>query len=282
MSHPLRRSLLYVPASAEAMVRKAGGRGADVLIIDLEDGVHPELKDAARAGLAPLLGAVDFGGAEVLLRVNSLGTPWHAADLAAVRALPVHGAVVPKVASAATVTAVDAALDGSVALFLMIETVAGVLAAREIAAASPRVTGLLFGAADYRESLRAQRLADEAELAFARSQILHAARAAGADAFDTPWFAYRDAAGLEASARRVRELGFDGKTAIHPAQVAVINEVFAPTPAELERARAVIAALARAAVEGRGVATVAGEMVETLHRHEAERTLERAQRLGLL
>lgn len=281
MSHALRRSLLYVPASAEPMVRRAGSRGADVLILDLEDGVHADRKDAARAGLAALLREVDFGGAELLLRVNALGTPWCEADLAAARGLPLGGVVLPKVAAAASVAVVDAALAGSMALFVMIENVAGVLAAREIAAGSPRVAGLLFGAADYRESLRARRLADEAELAFGRSQVLHAARAVGASAFDTPWFEYRDADGLEASARRARGLGFDGKTAIHPAQVAVINRVFAPTPGEIERARAVVAALERAAAEGRGVATVGDEMVEALHRAEAERTLALARRLGL-
>jgi citrate lyase beta subunit len=143
------------------------------------------------------------------------------------------------------------------------------------------VAGLLFGAADFRASLRAGRDPEEAELLVARSSLVLAARAAGIEVFDTPFFEYRDETGLEASATRARLLGFDGKGAIHPAQVRIINRVFAPTAAEIQRARAVVAALETAAGEGRGVATVDGEMVEALHAAEARRTLARARLSGL-
>ena len=155
----------------------------------------------------------------------------------------------------------------------MVETARGVLAAPELARVE-HVAGLLFGAADFRASIRASRDPDEAELLLARGALVLAARAAGVEVFDTPFFEYRDEAGLERSARRARTLGFDGKTAIHPGQVAVVNRVFAPTRrGGRAGAQAVVAALEAAAREGRGVATVDGEMVEALHAAEARRTL---------
>jgi citrate lyase subunit beta/citryl-CoA lyase len=270
----LRRSLLYVPASSEAMLRKAGARGADVLILDLEDGVLPEAKDEARARAERLWPDVDFGRAERLLRVNAQGAPWHEADLEAAARIRPDGVVLPKAESPEAVGAVSRRV-GDFALFPMIETARGVLAAAELARV-PRVAGLLFGAADFRESVRGGREPDESELLVARGTLVLAARAAGICVFDTPLFEYRDEAGLERSARRARALGFDGKTAIHPGQVPIINRVFAPTAAEIERARKIVLALEAAAREGRGVATVDGEMVEALHLAEARRTLARA------
>jgi citrate lyase subunit beta/citryl-CoA lyase len=270
----LRRSLLYVPASSEGMVRKAGSRGADVLILDLEDGVLPDAKDAARTRAERLWPELDLGRAERLLRINPPDTPWHEADVEAATRIRPDGVVLPKSESPEAVTAVSRRL-GALALFLMVETARGVLAAAELARV-PRVCGLLFGAADFRESVRAGREADEGELLVARSTLVIAARAAGASVFDTPFFEYRDEAGLERSAKRGRALGFDGKTAIHPGQVATINRIFAPTPDEVERARKIVLALEAAEHEGRGVATVDGEMVEALHLSEARRTLARA------
>jgi citrate lyase beta subunit len=273
MSDRLRRSLLYVPASAEAMLRKAGGRGADVLILDLEDGVHPDAKDEARARLARLYRDLDFGRSEALVRVNPPGSPWHERDVEMAAALRPAGVVLPKAADPEALARLDARL--GVALWLMIETAAGLLRAAELARA-PRVAALVFGAADFRESLRAGRHPEELELHVARSQLLVAARAAEVEAFDTPWFEYRDADGLRRSAERARLLGFDGKSAIHPGQLALIHEVFAPRPAEIERARRVIAALDEAAARGLGVAVLDGEMIEALHGRGARRTLARA------
>jgi citrate lyase subunit beta/citryl-CoA lyase len=277
----LRRSLLYVPASSEKMLQKAGRRGADVLILDLEDGVHPEAKVDARQRLAESLHALDFGSSEVLVRVNSPESPWGLDDLDRMRDVRPAGVVLPKAGDPAEVQAVDEKLERATALYLMVETAAGVLAAPQLARCSPRVGGLAFGAADYRESLRAGRHPEELELHFARSQILLAARAAGIEAFDTPWFNYEDSEGLERSARRVRQMGFDGKTAIHPSQVAVINEIFAPTASEIARSRRIVAVMEEALRQGRNVATLDGEMVEALHLDEARRTLKRAEALGL-
>ena len=278
MDERLRRSLLYVPASAEAMLRKAPSRGADTIIVDLEDGVLPGAKEEARAQAERLWLELDLGTAEVLLRVNAPEAPWHEDDVAAAARIRPAGLVLPKCEDPAAVAAVAARL-GETPLFLMVETARGVLAAPELARV-PQVAGLLFGAADFRASLRASSLPDEGEILVARSALVLAARAAGVEVFDTPFFAYHDEAGLERSALRARALGFDGKTCIHPAQVAAVNRVFSPTPEEVERALKVKEALEAAAREGRGVATVDGEMVEGLHGRQARRTLERARRAG--
>jgi citrate lyase beta subunit len=268
-----RRSLLYVPASSEAMLRKAGTRGADVLVVDLEDGVLPEVKAEARGTLLRLFSALDFGACEALVRVNAAGTPWADDDLDAVRRLRPAGVVLPKCEDPAAVAALARHLD--LPLWLMVETAAGILRAAELARV-PGVSALVFGAADFRESVRAGRHPEELELLFARSQLVLAARAAGVLAFDTPWFEYRDAEGLRRSAEIARLLGFDGKSAVHPGQVATLNQVFAPAPAEVERARRVLAALAEAEGRGRGVATLDGEMIEALHGRAARRTLAQA------
>lgn len=278
MARALRRSLLYVPASSEAMLEKAGSRGADVVILDLEDGVHPSSKERAREAVVAGVGELDFGGAEVFVRVNALTSPWAARDLAAVPAQGVAAVVVPKVSSPEDVLRAESLLGrADVPLLAMLESAAAVLAAPAIARSSARLAGLMFGSADYRESLGAGRAADEAELLFARSQILHAARAALLEAYDAPFFDYRDGAGLERSAARVRTLGFDGKTAIHPAQVALINRIFSPTAAELEWARRVVEALEQAAASGRAVTGLGGEMLEGVHERMARRILARAQ-----
>lgn len=278
MDDPLRRSLLYVPASSEAMLRKAGSRGADAVIVDLEDGVLPDAKEDARARAERLWLELDLGGSEVLLRVNAPGTPWHEADLDVAARIRPAGVVLPKCEEPGRVAAVAARL-GAAPLFLMVETARGVLAAAELARV-PGAAALLFGAADFRASVRASRDPGEAELALARGTLVLAARAAGIEAFDTPFFDYRDDAGLERSARRARTLGFDGKTCIHPGQVAIVNHVFSPSEEEVARAERIVAALETAAREGRGVATVDGEMVEPLHAAEARRTLARARRSG--
>jgi citrate lyase subunit beta/citryl-CoA lyase len=191
------------------------------------------------------------------------------------------GIVVPKAEQPGDVERVDRELGSVIPLFLMVETAAGVLHAESLARSSPRVSGLIFGAADFRESIRAARLPDEREIFFARNTISLAARAAGAEVFDTPWFDYRDVPGLEASALRARELGFDGKTAIHPSQMTTINRVFSPTDAEIARARQIVAVMEEAMRNGRAVAALEGEMFESLHLAGARRVLERARLAGL-
>lgn len=267
---PVRRSLLYVPAADDAVLAKAGARGADVLVVDLEDALHPAAKPAARERVRRLWPALV--GPRVL-RVNGAGTPWHDEDLAAAQAIAPSAVVLPKCEDPEHARAVAARLGAP--LWLMVETARGVLAAAELARV-PGVGALILGGADLRKSLRAAPMPAEEELLVARATLVLAARAAGIEVFDTPWFDYRDPVGLEASARRARSLGFDGKTAIHPGQVGPINEIFAPSAAEIARARRVVAAIEEAAARGLGVATVDGEMVEALHAEEARRALARA------
>jgi citrate lyase beta subunit len=274
MAEGRRRSILYLPGSSERMMEKAGTRGADVLVLDLEDGVHPDQKDQARHQVASALGRLDFGTSEVWVRVNAAASPWFGADVAMVSKARPAGTILPKAEGADPVERLAEALP-EVSLFLMVETALGVLEARSLAR-HPAVRGLLFGAADYRESLRAGRSSDESELSFARSSILHAARASSIEAFDTPWFEYKDLEGLEASARRARLLGFDGKTAIHPSQVPTLNRTFSPTPEEMVRARGIVEVMEKAFAEGKNVATLGNEMVEALHLAEAKRILARA------
>ena len=274
MHESKRRSLLYLPGSSQRMMEKAGSRGADVLVLDLEDGVHPDAKSEARDRVADALRRLDWGGSEVFVRVNGDNTPWSGADIEMVRDARPAGVVLPKCEEPQKVGAVAARL-APTPLFLMVETAWGVVAAPELARAKG-VAGLVFGAADYRESLRAGRLPEELELLYARSCILNAARAAGIDAFDTPWFEYKDLEGLRASALRVRGMGFDGKTAIHPGQVAVIQDVFSPSPAEVDRARAIVDVMEKALANGHNVAVLGDEMVEALHMKQARRILARA------
>jgi citrate lyase beta subunit len=275
MNETLRRSLLYVPAVDPAVLAKAPSRGADVLVVDLEDALHPDAKDEARAGLASLWPGLlaASGEREVFLRVNGADTPWHDADLAVAAALRPAAVVLPKCEDPGSVSAAHQRL-GGIPLMLMVETARGVLAAAELARVDG-VAGLVFGAADFRKSVRARASADELELLLARSGVVLAARAAGIEAFDTPWFDYRDPSGLKASAERARGLGFDGKTAIHPGQLAQLHQTFAPSADEVARAERVITAIEEAALRGRGVATVDGELVEALHAVEARRILAR-------
>lgn len=269
-----RRALLYLPGSSQRMMEKAERRGADVLVLDLEDGVHPDAKSEARDRIANALSRLDWGVSEVFVRVNGSDTPWSRDDMEMVRNARPAGVVLPKSEDPKLVREVAARLD-PMPLFLMVETASGVLVAAELARVKG-VAGLVFGAADYRESLRAGRLPDEGELLYARACILNSARAAGVDAFDTPWFEYKDPEGLRASALRVRGMGFDGKTAIHPNQVSVIQDVFSPSSAEVERARAIVEVMEKALADGHNVAVLGGEMVEALHMKQARRILARA------
>ena len=186
------------------------------------------------------------------------------------------GAVLPKCEDVVRVGGVASQLSPNIPLFLMIETAKGVLEVPKLAQL-PNVAGLFFGAADFREDLRSQILPDEEDILLARSQVVLAARAAGIEAFDTPWFEYRDVKGLEASSERARKLGFDGKTAIHPIQVEPINRAFCPTQVEVERARQIIELMDQASMQGKNVATLDNEMIEALHVKGARRILLRSE-----
>ncbi len=276
-----RRSALYVPASNPRALEKARALPADVVIVDLEDGVAPPAKDAAR-GLAVAALAADGWRPERVLRVNGAGTPWHDDDLSAAASASIDAVCLPKVESAEGVRAAAEALTragapASLALWVMIETPRGVLAAREIAEASPRIACLLAGTSDLVKELRAVHTAGRAEVLASLSLVLLAARANGLAALDGVFLGLGDAAGFEAACRQGRELGFDGKTVIHPSQLEPANRIFAPTAEQLESARRIVAAHAQALAEGRGVTVVDGRLVEALHVADAQRVLRLAE-----
>jgi citrate lyase beta subunit len=270
-----RRSLLFVPADQEAKIRKAATLAADGVILDLEDGVARPQKAEARAGALAALAAVAFGARERLVRINALDTPWGQADLEALRAaaVPPDAVVIPKVDSPEQVVDVATALaEMPVALLPHIETAQGLLAAGAIAAAHPRVSGLFFGAGDYLAQTGGQRTPQT--LLYPRSVVVAAAAAAGMMAIDTPYFRLGDPAGLEADARAAADLGFAGKAAIHPEQLAVINRVFTPSAERVDWAVRVLAAADRT---GAGAFVVDGEMADAMTLRIARRVLAAAR-----
>jgi citrate lyase beta subunit len=284
MSHsgrpPSRRSCLSVPGSSERKLAKAAELAADEVVIDLEDAVAVGAKDEARTAVVAALG--DWTGSGVAVRVNGPGTPWCHLDVAAVGALAEMPAsiVVPKVESPGDLAFVDRLLDGVEAgagrerplrVQALIETAAGLANVQEIAAASPRLDALILGYADLAGSLGGERDLD-AWLP-AQHELLVAARANGLQAIDGPYLGVAADEGFHAAAARARDLGFDGKWAIHPSQVDALNEAFTPDEAEVARARAVVAALESAQ---EGAVTLDGEMLDEAVRGAALRVLARA------
>ena len=268
------RSLLYVPASSERMIAKAAARGADILVLDLEDGVHPSHKDAARERLQVSRAALAAAGAVVALRTNPPEGPGGQADLEAAATAGFDAVLLPKAESGEVVRVARDVLGRAAPLWLMIETAPGARNVFDLARL-PGVEGLVFGSADYRLSVGARMRQGESELDFVRQRILLAARAAGIHGWDAPWFAFRDLEGLRGSARRAAEAGFDGKSAVHPAQIPVIHEAFAPTPEERAWAERVVRVMEDAGARGVAVVELDGELLEELHLRQARRLLAR-------
>ena len=271
------RSVLYIPASNARALEKARTLAADAIVFDLEDAVAPDAKVSAREALGEAL-AAGYGRRARLVRVNGAGTEWGADDLAAAARWRTDAVLLPKAASAADIESAARALDAAgsdAAIWAMIETPSGVLNAAEIARA-PRMTGFVMGTNDLARELGCLGRADRMPMMTALQTCLLAARAAGIVCVDGVYNAFRDAEGLRAECVQGRELGMDGKTLIHPSQIEVANEVFAPSEAEVARAREQIEAYRAAVAEGRGVAVLDGRIVENLHVAMAEATLARA------
>lgn len=282
MAHRPRRSVLYMPGSNARALEKARGIPADALILDLEDSVAPDAKDIARRQVVAALAAGGYGGREVAIRINGLDTPWARDDIAAVAAAGPDAVVLPKAASAAEIDRVTDALRRAGApeatrLWAMIETPIAILRLAEIAGAArhagAKLDCLILGLNDLfketRAEVDAQRTAAQAWL----SMAVIAARANGLDVLDSAYNNFRDGDGFKAECRQGRTLGFDGKTLIHPDQVAAANEIFAPPKAEVAWARKIIAAFALPENIGKGVINLEGRMVELLHRDSAQRTV---------
>jgi citrate lyase subunit beta / citryl-CoA lyase len=273
-----RRSVLYMPGANERALEKAATLPADALILDLEDAVAPDAKPEARDRVCEAAGSGRYGKREVAIRINGIGTPWHADDLRAVAAAGPAAVVVPKVDSAQAVHAIVKGLEEGgapdhTALWAMVETPVAMLHAEEVALASDRLTVLVMGTNDLAKELRAEHVPGRAPLLGGLSLALLAARATGKVILDGVYNDIKDPEGFEAECVQGRQMGFDGKTLIHPSQVEPCNRVFAPTDAEVDKAERIIAAFEEAEADGRGVVTVDGRMVENLHVEQARHTL---------
>ena len=280
-----RRSVLYMPGANERALEKAKTLPTDALILDLEDAVAPDAKEAARTRVCEAAASGSYGKREVTIRVNGLETEWHDADLRAAAAAGPSAVVVPKVNSASEVHNIERALELGGApdhtkIWAMLETPVAMLHAAEIAAASERLTVLVMGTNDLAKELHAEFVPGRGPLLAGLSLCLLAARATGKVILDGVYNNVKDLEGFEAECRQGREYGFDGKTLIHPSQVEPCNRVFAPSPEEIDRSRRIIAAFDEARVAGRGVVTVDGRMIENLHVEEARRVLALAEAVG--
>jgi (3S)-malyl-CoA thioesterase len=274
------RSVLYIPGSKERALEKARSLTADAIIFDLEDAVTPDAKIEARALLAQVLASTDFGARARIVRINALETPWGRDDLAAFAGVTVEAILIPKVNSAADVQAVADLVPG-VDLWAMMETPLAMLNAAEIAA-HPRLTGMVMGTNDLAKDLNARFRADRLPMLTGLGLCLLAAKAHGVVIVDGVYNAFRDAEGLRAECDQGRDMGFDGKTLIHPDQLAVANAAFAPSEAEIDLARRQIAAFEAAQAQGQGVAVVDGKIVENLHIVTARAVLAKAQAIAAL
>ncbi|QHE70829.1 HpcH/HpaI aldolase/citrate lyase family protein [Rhodococcus sp. WAY2] len=282
-----RRSALYVPGNNSRALEKAAGLLADVVILDLEDAVGDDAKPAARERVCDIVRSGVLRPREVVIRVNGLGTEWHEDDMAAVAQSGADGVLVPKVGSGDDVRALvgeleAAGADNQTTLWLMIETPGSFLHAEEIAAASDRVSVLVIGTNDLINDLHALQRPGRAPVMTALSLAVLGARSAGRVILDGVFNDIGDGDGFIAEARQGREMGFDGKTVVHPSQIGPANSAFGPSPEEVEYARTVVSAYENARAAGDSVITVDERMIESLHVRDAQRILTLAARIDEL
>jgi len=280
MNAPIRprRSVLYMPGANARALDKARTLDADALILDLEDAVAPDAKAQARAQVAEALREGGYGRRECIVRVNALDTPWGLDDVRAIAQAGADAVLLPKVESAAQLAALAQALDAAGApvdlpLWAMAETPLGFLRLDAIAGGHARLAAIVVGTSDLVKDLHARHTPSRDETLLARSLAVMAARAHGLAVLDGVHLDLNDDAGLQVACGQGRDQGFDGKTLIHPRQIAAANAAFAPTAEELETARKRLDAWRAAQAEGKGVAVVDGALVENLHASEAERVL---------
>jgi citrate lyase subunit beta / citryl-CoA lyase len=280
MSLRPRRSALYMPGSNPRALEKAKTLAADILILDLEDSVAPEAKEAARAQVGERVRAGGFGHREILIRINAMDTPWGAEDLTAARAAGADGVLIPKVSEPGDLQTLVRRLEtlgdgAAIGIWVMMETPRGILNAGAIAAAAigprARLAGLVMGTNDLSKETRARIVPGRAPMRSWLMTCVAAARGYGLDILDGVYNDIADAEGFERECMEARDLGFDGKTLIHPSQIEPCNRVFSPTPAELDEARKILAAFALPENRGKGVIKVDGRMVERLHAEMARR-----------
>ncbi|OBJ25531.1 citrate lyase [Mycobacterium sp. 1165196.3] len=273
-----RRSALYLPGNKPRALEKGKTLPADVLIFDLEDAVGPNAKADSRMTVCDAISSESYRPREVVVRINGLDTDWHDDDLAAVAGSAADGVLVPKVETGQQVRALADALDAlgapkSLQLWVMIETPRAFLRAEEVASASDRLAGLVVGTNDLVNELHGLHVPGRAPAVPALGLALLGARAAGKVILDGVFNDVTDDGAFRAEARQGREMGFDGKTLIHPSQIAPANELFGPSHKEVEDARKIVSAYEQAQASGTSVITVDGRMIESLHVRDAQRIL---------
>lgn len=269
------RSVLYIPGSKDRALEKARGLPVDAIIFDLEDAVAVDEKPAARETLKVALAAGGYGARVRIVRINGLDTEWGRADAEAVAQMDCDAVLLPKVESAAQLDAL-AEITGDLPIWAMMETPRGMLNAVEIAA-HPKMAGMVMGTNDLAKELQTRFRPDRLPMLTSLSMCLLAAKAEGLVIVDGVYNAFKDDEGLKAECTQGRDMGFDGKTLIHPAQVDIANTAFAPAPEEIDLARRQIAAFEAAEAEGQGVAVVDGKIVENLHVATAREILAKAE-----
>ncbi len=282
-----RRSVLYMPGANTRALEKGRSLPCDGIILDLEDAVSPDQKAQARQNILDAVAQVADGHRELLLRTNSLASPWGYDDIVAAAKSGVHGVLLPKVDSADTIRQVEAILEANgapddLAIWCMMETPRGMLRAEEIADASPRLGGLVMGTSDLAKDLHAAHTAMRLPMIVSLGQCLLAARAAGLAILDGVYLDLSDDEGFKASCVQGVELGFDGKTLIHPKTIAATNEAFAPSADEIAFSKKIIQAHADAEAEGKGVVVVDGKLIENLHVENAKRLVAMAEMIDAM
>jgi len=288
----VRRSLLFVPGDSRRKIEKAAALGADVVCLDMEDGVAPEQKPAAREAIRQALGALDFGRSERMIRINPFGSGWEAEDLRLTIAGRPDSVLIPKVESADALHWLEAQLAeaenthgwpaGSLEMVALVETARGIVNLKEIASASPRLTALIFGAEDLAGDIGAMRTPEAWEVFYARSAVVTYAAAFGLQAIDMVFVDYHDTEGLLREARQGAQMGYAGKQLIHPNQIAPANEAFTPSEAAIAHARRVVEAYEQQRAAGFGAFALDGKMVDMPIVKAAQHVLAKARAAGKL
>ena len=287
----MRRSMLFLPGNNPNMLINGNCLGADAVIFDLEDAVSPAEKDAARILVRNTMRYMDFRGCEIIVRINSIDTPYWKKDIDQLMPYKPSLFLLPKTGSAADILEADAYISSveealgmeknTVGLMALIETALGVENAFAIASANKRVKALFLGAEDLTADLQCKRTKEGREIEYARTRLVVAARAAGVDVYDTPFTDVNDDEGIVKDAELAKALGFTGKASISPRHVEVINSVFSPTQQEVDYAYEVIEAITLAKQQGKGAIALRGKMIDAPIVARAERTIAMAQALGM-
>ncbi len=287
----MRRSMLFLPGNNPNMLINGNCLGSDAVIFDLEDAVSPAEKDAARILVRNTIRYMDFRGCELIVRINSIDTPYWKQDLDQILPCKPDLILLPKTGSAADALEVDAYISqveeklgmekNTVGLMPLIETAMGVENAFAIASSTKRVKALFLGAEDLTADLQCKRTKQSREIEYARTRLVVAARAAGVDVYDTPFIDVNDDEGIVEDAQIAKNLGFTGKASISPRHVEVINAVFSPTQQEVDYAYEVMEAIALAKSQGKGAISLRGKMIDAPIVTRAERTIAMAEALGM-